>query len=59
MVNASELKTEIEEIRCLLYAIISEKELYDCNSRVLLDISTRMDELILEYMKMRWINFVL
>ena len=51
MTNVYELKTEIEEIRYLLYAIISEKELYDFNSKILLDISTRMDELILEYMK--------
>lgn len=51
MANVSELKTEIEEVRNLLNAIINDMGIDDCNNNILLDISTRMDKLIVEYMK--------
>lgn len=51
MVNVSELKTEIEEVRNLLNAVINDMDIDDCNYNILLDISTRMDKLIVEYMK--------
>ena len=45
------LKAEIEEIRILLNTVITDKGLNDCNYKVLLDISKKMDILILEYIK--------
>jgi len=51
MVNVSELKTEIEEVRNLLNAVIADMGVNDCNYNILLYISTRMDKLIVEYMK--------
>jgi hypothetical protein len=51
MANVYELKTEIEEVRHLLNAVINDMGIDDCNHNILLDISTRMDKLILEYMK--------
>jgi hypothetical protein len=51
MANVYELKTEIEEIRHLLNAVIADMGVNDCNYNILLYISTRMDKLIVEYMK--------
>lgn len=51
MDSVIELKAEIEEIRILLNTIITGKGSSDCDYKVLLDISTKMDTLILEYIK--------
>ena len=51
MVSGYGLKTEIEEIRNLLNAGIADMGSSDFNFNILLYISTRMDTLIVEYMK--------
>mgnify|MGYP000866026830 CR=1 FL=1 len=51
MANVYEAKTEIEEIRHLLNAVIADMGAGDCNPDILLGISARIDKLILEYMK--------
>jgi len=51
MLNVYGLKTEIEEIRHLLNTTIADIGINDCNYNILLDLSTRMDKLIIEYMK--------
>lgn len=51
MKSIASLKLEIEEIRNLLNEIIADMVVNDCNYDELLDISTKMDKLILEYIK--------
>lgn len=51
MVNVYKLKAEIEEIKHLLDAVIADIGDNGCNPDILLDISTKMDKLILDYMK--------
>lgn len=47
----NELRLEIEEIRLLLNTAIADEGINDSNYNVLLDISTRMDKLIVEFMR--------
>jgi hypothetical protein len=51
MKNIIELKAEIEEIRDLLNAVSADMGSNDCNHVILMDISMKMDNLILEYIK--------
>ena len=51
MKNIIELKAEIEEIRDLLNAVSADMGSNDCNQEILMDISMKMDNLILEYIK--------
>ncbi|TWH59368.1 Spo0E like sporulation regulatory protein [Desulfitobacterium sp. LBE] len=51
MSNNSELKIEIEQIRHLLNTVVTDLGVNDCNYNIILDISTRMDKLILEYLE--------
>ena len=51
MLNVYRLKIDIEEIRQLLNISVSVIDINDSNYNTLLDISTKMDKLIVEYMK--------
>jgi hypothetical protein len=51
MDSDNELKTEIEEVRYLLNAVAAGIDTNGCNYESLLDISTRMDKLILDFIK--------
>lgn len=46
-----ELKAEIEEIRDLLNTVTDNIGSSDCNYEALMDISVKMDNLILEYIR--------
>ncbi|RCX12095.1 Spo0E like sporulation regulatory protein [Anaerobacterium chartisolvens] len=51
MKKVIELKAEIEEIRDLLNTVTANMGSNDCNYEALMNISVKMDNLILEYIK--------
>lgn len=46
-----ELKAEIEELRDLLNIITTDMDSNACNYEIIMDISVKLDKLILEYIK--------
>lgn len=51
MKDVVKFRTEIEEIRDLLNTVAASMGKKGCNYEILMDISIRMDKLILEYAK--------
>lgn len=51
MHSDSKLKAEMDQIRELLNKVIADLGSDDCNYKILMDISVKMDQLILEYIK--------
>ncbi len=51
MNRGMELKAEIEELRDLLNIITADMESNVCNYEIIMDISVKLDKLILEYIK--------
>lgn len=46
-----ELKEEIEELRNLLNIVACDMESNDCNYKIIMETSLKLDKLILEYIK--------